>query len=177
MIRAFTVGIVLAATVAAVVSAQSSRPAEPGTVATDPVIAELKALRAELAETAALGVRTQVLVGRLQLQETRIHSLDRQLAETREQRAQAAQTRTAMTAPLKMLGQDAGAPPAQEDAEAASIFAPLKQLAASQQAREEELGEREASLAAQLAAEQARWVEFSRQLDEIDRKLATRGAR
>ena len=172
MTRHLIGGLVLAAAVVAVASAQARRSGDPDPAGADRLLTEVRALRAELNQVAALGIRTQLLVGRLQLQESRIHTIDRELTETRQQLAEIVRGRAMMAGPLKMLGHDE--PGAADDPEAAGIFAPLKQMVAAQQTREQELRDREATLASTLAAEQARWTEFSRQLDDIERNLARR---
>lgn len=167
------IGIAIAVVVAlagvAGLSAQPARladPPRPG-AAIDQLLAEVQALRSDLNQAASASLRTQLLVARLQVQEGRIDSLGRQLADTREQLANAEQAGVALAAPLKML--DEAEKGSDEDQKAAQ---PMRELVAAAQKRTEELRVEESSLAALLAAEQSRWVEFNGRLEEIERMLA-----
>ena len=62
-----------------------------GPASLDDVVAELRGIRADLAETSSASVRSQLLVARLQLQEQRITGLTRQRAEVQSQIALARQ--------------------------------------------------------------------------------------
>src|SRR5258707_15707832 len=52
----------------------------------DPLLAEVRALRAELSQMAGTSIRTQLLVARLTLQEQRINTVSKQLADVQLQR-------------------------------------------------------------------------------------------
>ena len=62
-----------------------------GPASLDDVVAELRGIRADLAETSSASVRSQLLVARLQLQEQRISGLMRQRADVQNQIALARQ--------------------------------------------------------------------------------------
>jgi hypothetical protein len=82
-------------------SAQTPRqqaPAARGDDAIAALTAEVRALRAELAETARASLRLQLLTARIQAQEQRIIYLDRQRAEAATRRTGAEQGRTASSA-------------------------------------------------------------------------------
>ena len=126
--------------------------------------AEIRALRAELAEAARANIRLQLLVARLQLQEQRIIYLDRQRSDLAAQRAGVQQQRLAVEAAVKMF---AGVPG--QDKQFISNF---KEQAAAHLAQEQELQARENELLNSLAAEQARWTDLSSRLEELERSLA-----
>jgi len=60
--------------------AEGSQPRVEGSTA-DALLAEVRALRAEVTQVTSAGIRTQVLVARLQLQEQRVLNAARQLAD------------------------------------------------------------------------------------------------
>lgn len=62
-----------------------------GPASLEDVVAELRGIRADLAETSSASVRSQLLVARLQLQEQRIAGLTRQRADIQNQIALARQ--------------------------------------------------------------------------------------
>ena len=57
---------------AVVVASQQQRPSDPSEAAVSALVAEVRALRADLAESAQRSVRSQLLLGRLQMQEQRL---------------------------------------------------------------------------------------------------------
>jgi chromosome segregation ATPase len=78
--------IVLAAVGAAVcLTTLVSGQMRSGPASLDDVVAELRGIRADLAETSSASVRSQLLVARLQLQEQRISGLTRQRADIQNQ--------------------------------------------------------------------------------------------
>src|SRR5688500_9338519 len=63
-------------------SPSQARPDAPATL--DDILKELRALRAELNEATGAGLRAQILVARLALQEQRITGVARELTEIQE---------------------------------------------------------------------------------------------
>ncbi|MGH9314137.1 MAG: hypothetical protein ACRD1S_13195 [Vicinamibacterales bacterium] len=166
-----TLGIVclVAAGVVSGVSGQTQRP--PASM--DDLLAEVRALRAELNQASGASIRAQLLVGRLQLQEHRINTIVQQMTSTREQLAGVERTRALIEPQWKASEEEArnqGAAAAAGD----TAGHPVKALFEEQLKREKELRAQESSLAALLAAEQARWVEFNDRLDELERELQKR---
>ncbi len=144
-----------------------NRPVQPAQAA-DPVAAltaELRALRAELAEIARANVRLQLLVARLQLQEQRIIYLDRQRGELASRVADVQQQRMALEGAAKMF----------DDADGANeMVKGLKAQLAVQQASEQQLRAEEAQVLNSMATEQAQWSDLSGRLDELERSLSPR---
>lgn len=169
-----TLGImcVVAAGLVSGVSGQTQRPPASASASMDDLLAEVRALRAELNQAAGASIRAQLLVGRLQLQEHRINTIVQQMTSTREQLAGVERTRAVIGPQLKALEEEArnrGVAAAEENA-----AHPVKALFEEQLKREKELRAQESSLSALLATEQARWVEFNDRLDEIERELQKR---
>jgi len=83
--------LLAAALVAVVLTTLASGQIRQGPASLDDVVAELRGIRADLAETSSASVRSQLLLARLQLQEQRIYGLMRQLADVQNQLAGARQ--------------------------------------------------------------------------------------
>jgi len=83
--------LLAAALVAVVLTTLASGQIRQGPASLDDVVAELRGIRADLAETSSSSVRSQLLLARLQLQEQRIYGLMRQLADVQNQLAGARQ--------------------------------------------------------------------------------------
>src|SRR5215510_14034114 len=75
--------VVCVLAVGAVLSAQGTRPHLDGSGA-DALLAEVRALRAEVNDATSASVRMQLLIARLQLQEGRVVAVSRQLADARD---------------------------------------------------------------------------------------------
>jgi hypothetical protein len=110
-----------------------------------------------------------LLVARLQLQEQRIDSIARQLADAREKLTAAEPGRAMMAAQVKMFEDPAGKQPGLDDDQ--KFLEPLKKMFAEAEKSTLELKGRSASLEAMLASELARWNEFNSRLDEVEREL------
>ena len=141
-------------------AAQAAPPADPVAALT----AEVRALRAEIAETARANIRLQLLVARLQLQEQRIIYLDRQRTDIAARLGSIQQQRMQLEGAMKTFGGD--------DLPKDSPLAGLKNQVALAQAQEQELQARENELLNSLAGEQARWTDLSTRLEELERSLA-----
>jgi hypothetical protein len=72
-------------------TAMASAQFRQGPATLDEVVAELRGIRADLAETSSASVRAQLLLARLQLQEQRIYGLMRQIGDAQNQIAAARQ--------------------------------------------------------------------------------------
>jgi hypothetical protein len=163
-------GSVAVLLLAAAVSGQGQgrQPATP----TDELLAEVRALRAEVNNAARSGMRAQLLGMRLQLQEQRIGVVSRQLAEVQERLRANGQAQTTFAAQLKMFP---GLDSAQQDEAGegfSQIFAPLKAHMAELERTDQRLKGEEANLLQQLAAEQSRWAGFNAQIEELERAAA-----
>ena len=166
--RIVIVGSVAVLLLAAAVSGQGRQPATPA----DELLAEVRALRAEVNNAARAGMRAQLLGMRLQLQEQRIGVVSRQLTEVQERLRANQQAQTTLTAQLKMFSGMGLADPAKQDGAAegfAHILAPFKGHQAELEQTDQRLKSEEADLQRLLAVEQARWTGFNAQIEELER--------
>jgi hypothetical protein len=170
--RVLPVGAAIAFGVAAVAWGQASQPATPARTQMDELLAEVRALRADLDRAAAASMRGQLLGMRLQLQEQRIAAIGRQLSEVQQRLRANAQARAAILAPMKMFGamKATAAPDKAEEMDV--IFGPLKEQLAALDKSDAELTAEETFLTGQLTDEQSRWSVFNGQIEEMERASA-----
>ena len=147
------------------------------------LLAEVRALRADLAQANQAAVRAQLLTARVQLQEQRVMYFDRRRADLATRTAEAAeksrQAAAELTADEERLRQIAGntqipIPKEQLEGmikmfESAIEKGKADALAASE--LEQRLRIEEADMQSVLAAEQGRWNDFKARLDELERAL------
>jgi chromosome segregation ATPase len=150
---------------AVLLSGQASAPAaRPASM--DDVVTEVRALRAELKQTADASLRAQLLVARLQVEEQRIAGLARQLSETEQQMRSLEGARNPMLE--QMIKEFDKNPPEPGEVDMmAGLRAQLEKI----QNGDPVLKERQASLSRQLADEQARWVAFNAQLEALEKSV------
>jgi chromosome segregation ATPase len=169
-VGAMTVGLAVTA------SGQATKPGTPDRTVFDELLAEVRGLRADLDRASGTSMRGQLLAMRLQLQEQRLAVLTRQLSDVQQQIRANGQTRAALSGPLKMFEGKKGEPGAKPD-EFEMLLKPLKQQLAALDGADAQLKNEEASLAAQLLSEQARWSTFNAQLEEIERAATSKSVR
>jgi hypothetical protein len=142
-----------------------STPARQASI--DDLVTEVRALRADIQQTAEASLRAQLLVGRLQVQEQRIAGIARQLSETEDQiRALEGVRNPFVTQMLKDLDKEPAEPGE------ANLFAGMKAQLEKIENGDPVLKERQATLSHQLSEEQARWVAFNAQLEELEKLVA-----
>jgi hypothetical protein len=173
--------VVLAFAIVATVGLGAQAPPQPAgpPSATNELIAalvaETRALRAELANANRVNIRSQLLVARVQLQEQRLMHLDRQRSEVTTKRLDNEKARAALAGQLQqmqnMIGQS-GDPKEREVAP--FLLDGLKTQLQSTQANEATLRGEEDTLLNSISAEQARWNDFNSRLDELERSLPSR---
>jgi hypothetical protein len=152
-------------------SAQAQQPA--GTDVLPALLQEVKGLRAAMEQMATSNAHAQLLVGRLQLQESRMNSMIRRLDTVRDERAKAQATYDQISDSLKML--DAGQMPnGMPEGDREHLLGGLKQEVASAKSAVDRWTTEETQLTNDLTAEQARWIEINQRLDELERTLAKR---
>jgi hypothetical protein len=139
------------------------------------LLTEVKGLRAAMEQMAGAGPRVQLSIGRLQLQVTRIAGMIRRLDTVRDALASSRRELEGFKSAQKMMegGTDNGKPGEQHE-DMAPLVAGMKKQAAAAQANVDRLAAEETQLAGDLAVEQARWVEISQRLDELERALGPR---
>lgn len=138
----------------------------PRPASMDDVVAEVRALRAEMRQATESGLRAQLLVARLQVEEQRIAGLARQLSETEQQiRSLEGARNPWLEQMMKELDKN---PPEPGEAD---MFAGLRAQLQTIQNGDPVLKDRQAALSRQLADEQARWVAFNAQLEALEKAV------
>jgi len=141
-------------------------PARPASM--DDLVTEVRGLRADIQQMADSSLRAQLLVARLQVQEQRIASIAKQLADAEEQLGKLDGARNPML--TKMLRDLQAEPPS--DPEEAELVAGMKAQLEKIENGDPVLKERQVTLSRLLSEEQARWVAFNAQLEELERRVA-----
>lgn len=165
------VAFIIGATLTGHLSAQSS--AATGDAAVNALIAEVRALRAEMQAASRNQLRAQMLLGRVQMQEQRLVYLDKQRLEAVNAAAAQAQVVAGDRAQLPPPGSDPcnGVTPERERRECElNVIIRRRQLAV-QETREQQLRAQEQDLTSVLQTEQVRWNDFNARLDELERSL------
>ena len=166
-------GIVLLAGVGRVLFAQASKPAGDG-VTQETLVAEVRALRADVQQLASAGIRTQLLVARLELQEQRVYTAARQLTDAQN----------ALTAVRTQINAERARIRQLEDAASRATPEALRSIQQSiaeaagqielQQRQEQQLQAREAELLRAVSDAQSLWTDFNARLDDVEKTLAAR---
>ena len=119
---------------------------------------------ADIQHLADASIRAQLLVARLQVQEQRIAGIARQLSETEEQiRALEGARNPFLTEMLKQFDKELAEPGE------VNPFAGMKAQLEKLENGDPVLKERQLTLSRQLSEEQARWIAFNAQLEELER--------
>ena len=162
--------------VVAMASAQTSRQAATtDTAVVEALTAEIRALRAELAESARTGLRLQLLTARIQAQEQRIIYLDRQRGEAVTRRVNLEQLRNEVAAQVRRFGaSELSALPNDQRRDVELAMADTKRRLADQDRllQQAQVDENEAVNA--LSQEQSRWGNLNTRLDDLERTLGAR---
>jgi chromosome segregation ATPase len=173
--QAALLGSGILATALCVVAAGQARPAPaPGAAPQDELLVELRALRADLNQAIGASIRSQLLVARLQLQEQRVGSVARQLAEVQERASGVESGLLRRIAQLKSIEQPATGLPAEQVQEMERVIPQMRSELELERRRLADLRTQEASLSGQLSEAQSRWSEFNDRLDELERMLPAR---
>ena len=137
------------------------------------LLAEVKALRADVNQAAGASLRAQLLVARLSLQEQRITTLGRQLIDVQAQLVAATRERIDIESQVKRFNEAVaeGSMPVEERKNMEAHVQMLKASLLQRQAVEQQLRTQESELAGVIAGEQNRWSDFNARLDELERSL------
>jgi chromosome segregation ATPase len=169
-IGATTVFCLACLLVSGLVSAQAPAPQRDASI--ELLLAEVRGLRAELNQAVSAGIRAQLLVARLQLQEQRINDMVRQLTRAQNELASVSAQREQMVVELNRLEEVQNGPLAPEDRKAIDQDLTVIRSRLEHETRHhQELLQREASLTNAVVAEQARWADFNSRLDELEDSL------
>jgi hypothetical protein len=170
MWRGIAIGTCLAVLVVGVVSAQGQR----SRATLDDLLAEMRALRADLNESSIASVRAQLAIGRVQVQEQRIAAIARELTDTQNLLRSATTQRERTTSFLIDLEErlQSGKVIQERRAGFEQDLVTIKERLVVEQRREDDGRRRERELTNVLALEQNRWLEFNSRLDELERALS-----
>lgn len=168
------VSLLVGCSAAIAASRGTGQTSAPARTSMDELLAELRALRADLDRAAAASMRGQLLGMRLQLQEQRIAALSRQLSDIQQRLRENTQTRNWIASSLKMFGLEKSQAGQEKAEQMAMVFKPLKDQLANLDKLDAELKAEEAHLSAQLQEEQNRWAAFNGQIEELERAAAGR---
>ena len=160
-----------------VLRAQTPAPRGPGSADIMPaLLEEVRGLRASLEQMSSAGARVQLALGRLQLQEGRLNaSLKRQdevrqrLAEALKHQAEVQQQVAGLDREFKEQARRGSEGPTPEQIE--DMRAHHRQQLAIFNADVQRLTAEEATIATDIANEQARWIEFNQRLEDLERAL------
>jgi septal ring factor EnvC (AmiA/AmiB activator) len=170
--RIAAVSIAMGALLVAVTSAQSGSAAGVPPPSSDALLAEIKALRADLNQRLDASIRAQLLVARVQVQEQRISTLSRQLADVQQQLQNNERTRSPLEAQLKTF-EAAHANSAEAEKQGADfVLGTLRSQVEVMMKNDEELKRQHLYLSGLIAEEQSRWTAFNARLEELEQLLA-----
>jgi hypothetical protein len=171
-----TVCCAIAVVLVASAGAQDTR--EPDVLSA--LLTEVRGLRAALEQSAVVGPRVQLALGRLQLQEQRI-TMIRRVESLRDARRTAetghARAQTELEGLERMVKQQLrDMPPGSTEADHPMSAAVRRQRqgVSAGAADLQQLRAEEQQLEQQIAAEQGRWAEINRALEELERSLGRR---
>jgi len=166
LLSAFTAMLILGVFQDAAAQRRTPSAAAPTTI--DGVLAELRALRTELKESAAASLRAQLLLARLQLQEQRINTVWRQLSEVEDKIQANEKNRASAEQVYKMHGLEPGADPPKH---LAPMFEMFKNQAAATEKADSDLKLRQSELMQLMTQEQSRWTTFNVQLEALEKAV------
>jgi hypothetical protein len=138
------------------------------------LLEEVKAIRAEVAEAVRMSARSQLLLGRVQLQQAHVSRLDQRLALATASRVEAAKAPAVTATQLQDLERRrATNPSANELQEFEAEQRRLRARLREQQSTESQWRREEAELSRTLSAEEERLRRLSSQLDALDSSLSS----
>jgi len=143
----------------------------PDISAQDALLAELRALRAEVTQAASASIRTQLLVARLQLQEQRVFTVARQLVDAQDRLAAIQIRITGERARVRQLEDAASRAAGQGQLAIQQAILEAGTQIEQQHGQELEFRARETELRKAVEDAQARWTDFSDRLDALERSL------
>ena len=140
------------------------------------LLVEVRGLRAAMEQLASAGPRVQLMFGRLQLQEQRINEQLRKADVVRAQLAKAQEEESQQRSQIQRF-EDAiqrGNIPAEERKDLEESLPRMRKHLTTLVAEVQKIQVEEANLSSLISAEQNRWSDINRALDELDRTLSRR---
>jgi hypothetical protein len=160
----------------AVASAQTTRQtASTDTAALDALTTEIRALRADLAESSRAGLRLQLLTARIQAQEQRIIYLDRQRVEASSRRVNMEGLRNETAAQSRQFtASELSGIPSDQRRDFELMMGEAKRRLAEQERQLQQAQVDENEVINALSQEQSRWGDLNARLDDLERTLGAR---
>ena len=139
------------------------------------LLIEVRGLRAAMEQMSATGARVQLAMGRLQLQEQRITTMIRRLDGVREQRVAAEREGNELRQRIAQLEEmtERGENPEERKMAAAESRA-LKSMVEQRSTDLQRLISEETEVSSAIAAEQSRWSDINKTLEDLERALTRR---
>ena len=128
------------------VASQQQRPSDSSEAAVSALVAEIRALRADLVESAQRSLRSQLLLGRLQMQEQRLTYLDRQRSEVTATLMQQTAITSGIASQVKTMESCDGSQDFKLRRECEVMAGNFKRQLSAQQKAEQQLHARESEL-------------------------------
>jgi septal ring factor EnvC (AmiA/AmiB activator) len=135
------------------------------------LLTEVRALRVAMERSATVGARIQLLVARVQLQEQRIAELSRRAVTVRDEISKVEAGITATSSQLKQIEGALEKMPAESRRAMGDPDEMMRSQLAAAEKRRQELIDEDSQLSQQIAADQGRWSDVNRQLDDLERSL------
>jgi len=150
-------------------TAQGAKPQEPDVLAA--LLTEVRGLRQAMEQMAAAGPRVQLALGRLQLQEQRVNTMIRRLETLRDSIAKAEKEVATSQGQLAMMEKmfKTDDVPAGDKNPMAGMIEGFKKGIAGGMADIQRLQGEEAQLQSEIAAEQGRWADINRAVEDLER--------
>jgi hypothetical protein len=140
-------------------------------VSEDPLLAEVRALRAEVHQIASASIRTQLLVARLQLQEQRVLMAGRQLLEVQNALATTRQEMAGEEARVEQLEKSSMRDTSQGQAQVQQAVLGAKAQIEQLRRQEQQLQAREMECLEAANNAQRQWIDFGARLDAVERSV------
>jgi chromosome segregation ATPase len=133
------------------------------------LLTEVRSLRVAMEQMASAGPRVQLALGRLQLQEQRVTTIIRRLETTRSAIAEAERQLEQNRQQLKVF--ESAVPDTAEAKQLEHMTEQFKSALAVVTANLQRLQADEAGILQELTAEQSRWSDINRRVEELERAL------
>lgn len=150
--------------------AQGTRTSLDGS-SQDALLAEVRALRAEIRQQAATSIRTQLLVARFQLQEQRVFAIARQLVDVQNDLATVQARINGEQTRVRQLEDAVSRAAGQERLALQQAILDAGTQIEREHTQELQLQTRETELLRTVDDAQARWTDFNVQLDTLERSM------
>lgn len=140
------------------------------------LLAEVRGLRVAMEQLASAGPRVQLMFGRLQLQEQRINEQIRKADVVRAQLAKSQEEEAQQRGQIQRFEEalQRGNLPADERKDLEESLPGMRKHLTRLVAEVQKFQVEEANLSSLISAEQNRWSDINRMLDELDRTLSRR---